>query len=84
MAKAADTYKNWNKGGKAPWKDFWAAKRRYHKVKALPCSTFHKAQGVSVDNCYVYTPCIHMADAELAQQLLYVGTTRARKNVYYV
>lgn len=84
LAKAADTYKNWNKGGKAPWKDFWAAKRRYHKVKALPCSTFHKAQGVSVDNCYVYTPCIHMADAELAQQLLYVGTTRARKNVYYV
>ncbi|MGC8011222.1 SH3 domain-containing protein, partial [Salmonella enterica] len=41
LAKAADTYKNWNKGGKAPWKDFWAAKRRYHKVKALPCSTFH-------------------------------------------
>ena len=84
LAKAADTYKNWNKGGKAPWKEFWAAKRKYHKVKALACSTFHKGQGVSVDNAYIYTPCIHMADAELAQQLLYVGTTRARTNVYYV
>lgn len=84
LAKAADTYKNWNKGGKAPWKEFWAAKRKYHKVKPLACSTFHKAQGISSNNAFIYTPCIHMADAELAQQLLYVGTTRGRNNVYFV
>ena len=34
LAKTADTYKNWNKGGKAPWKSFWAQRRRFHKVKA--------------------------------------------------
>lgn len=84
LAKCADTYKNWNKGGKAPWSEFWQAKRKFHKVKALPASTFHKAQGISVDNSFIYTPCIHMADAQLAQQLLYVGTTRGRFNVYYV
>lgn len=84
LAKAADTYRNWQKGGKAPWKSFWAAKRMFHKVKPLPVSTFHKAQGLSVDTSFLYTPCIHVADAELAQQLLYVGTTRGRHDVYYV
>ncbi|WWS24586.1 hypothetical protein vBKpnAMK4_00393 [Klebsiella phage vB_Kpn_AM_K4] len=84
LAKTADTYKNWNKGGKAPWSEFWDAKRKFHKVKALPASTFHKAQGISIDRSFIYTPCIHMADASLAQQLLYVGTTRGRYDVFYV
>ena len=26
LGKTAETYKNWNKGGKAPWSDFWDAK----------------------------------------------------------
>lgn len=85
LAKAADTYRNWQKGGKAPWKSFWAAKRMFHKVKPLPASTFHKAQGLSVDTSFLYTPCIHVVnDVELARQLLYVGATRGRHDVYYV
>lgn len=84
LGKTAETYKNWNKGGKAPWSDFWDAKSQFSKVKALPASTFHKAQGMSVDRAFIYTPCIHYADAELAQQLLYVGVTRGRYDVFYV
>lgn len=83
LGKAAETYKNWNKG-KAPWSEFWDAKGMFSKVKPLPASTFHKAQGVSVDRAFIYTPCIHIADAELAQQLLYVGVTRGRHDVFYV
>lgn len=85
LAKAADTYKNWNKGGKAPWSEFWEAKRKFHKVKALPCSTFHKAQGISVDTSFIYTPCIHVSnDNKFKLELLYVGTTRGRHDVYFV
>jgi hypothetical protein len=66
LGKTCETYKNWNKGGKAPWSDFWDAKSQFSKVKALPASTFHKAQGMSVDRAFIYTPCIHYADVELA------------------
>ncbi|WJZ27895.1 Dda-like helicase [Serratia phage 92A1] len=82
LGKAAGEYKSGN--GKAYWADFWDAKNKFVKIKALPASTIHKAQGVSMDNTFLYTPCIHNADAEMAQQLLYVGATRARRNVYYV
>lgn len=82
LAKTADAYKN---GGAKPfWKDFWDIRNKFKKVKALPVSTIHKGQGSSVDNAFLYTPCIHMADAQLAKQLLYVGSTRARHNLYYV
>lgn len=82
LAKTADTYKN---GGAKPfWKDFWSIRNKFKKVKALPVSTIHKGQGSSVNNAFLYTPCIHMADAQLAKQLLYVGSTRARHNLYYV
>lgn len=82
LAKTADAYKSGSV--KAFWADFWKAKRTFTKVKALPCSTIHKVQGISVDNCFLYTPCIHKADAELAKQLLYVGATRPRFNLHYV
>lgn len=82
LAKVADAYKSGSV--KAHWADFWKAKRTFHKVKSLPCSTIHKTQGMSVDNCFLYTPCIHMADADLAQQLAYVGATRARFDLFYV
>lgn len=82
LGKAAGVYKSGQ--GKAYWADFWDAKAKFSKVKALPASTIHKAQGVSMDNTFLYTPCIHNSDAEMAQQLLYVGATRARNNVYYV
>lgn len=82
LGKAADAYKSGTV--KAEWRSFWALRRAFHKIKPLPCSTIHKSQGVSVDNVFLYTPCIHKADTQLAQQLLYVGTTRARHNVYYI
>lgn len=82
LAKVADAYKSG--AVKAHWADFWAAKRAFIKVKALPCSTIHKVQGISVDNCFLYTPCIHKADADLAKQLTYVGATRPRFNLHYV
>ncbi|CCI88598.1 DNA helicase, phage-associated [Yersinia phage phiR1-RT] len=82
LAKTADTYKN--SGVKAYWKDFWSVKNKFKKVKALPVSTIHKSQGCTVNNTFLYTPCIHMADAQLAKQLLYVGATRARTNLYYI
>ncbi len=85
LAKVADTYKQMKAAGKRPeWKDFWKARRTFLKVRALPVSTIHKAQGVSVDKAFIYTPCIHMAEASLASQLAYVGITRARYDAYYV
>lgn len=82
LGKVAGVYKSGQ--GKAYWADFWDAKNKFVKVKALPACTIHKSQGMSMDNTFLYTPCIHSSDAEMAQQLLYVGTTRARKNVHYV
>ena len=82
LAKVATAYKSGEV--KAHWKDFWAAKRIFSKVKPLPVSTIHKSQGSSVDASFLYTPCIHMADTDLALQLLYVGSTRARNDVYFV
>ena len=85
LAKVADTYKQMKAAGKRPeWKDFWKARRTFLKVRALPVSTIHKAQGVSVNKAFIYTPCIHMAEASLASQLAYVGITRARYDAYYV
>lgn len=85
LAKTAETYKEMKASGRRPeWNDFWKAKRTFLKVKAFPCSTIHKGQGSSVNSSFIYTPCIHMADAELATQLAYVAVTRARYDVYYV
>jgi ATP-dependent exoDNAse (exonuclease V) alpha subunit len=85
LAKVATTYKEMRGTGKKPrWSDFWKAKRTFTKVRALPVSTIHKSQGTTVDNSFIYTPCIHVAETELASQLAYVALTRARKNVYYV
>lgn len=82
LGKAADSYKS---GAiKAQWSHWWKLKRTFHSVKPLPCSTIHKSQGMSLDNTFVFTPCIHKADAELAKQLLYVATTRSRNNVYFI
>lgn len=85
MSNVAGIFKEQKGSGKRPnWKGWWDLKNKFHKVKALPCGTIHKSQGSSVENTFLYTPCIHKADWELAQQLLYVGTTRARTNVYYI
>lgn len=85
LAKVATTYREMKAAGKRPrWEDFWKIKRTFLKVRALPVSTIHKSQGISVNNSFIYTPCIHMAEAQLAKQLVYVGLTRARHDAYYV
>ncbi|UTY64256.1 AAA family ATPase [Enterobacter phage Entb_45] len=85
LAKVATTYREMKAAGKRPpWDDFWKIKRTFLKVRALPVSTIHKSQGISVNNSFIYTPCIHMAEANLAKQLAYVGLTRARHDAYYV
>lgn len=82
LGTAAEAYKS----GKVPanWKSFWRLKNSFHKVKPLPVSTIHKSQGTTVDTTFLYTPCLHKADGQLAKQLLYVGATRARHNVYFI
>lgn len=83
LGKVADIYKSGQV--KAHWKDFWAIKNMFHKIKALPASTIHKGQGCTINNSFMYTPCIlKYAETDLAQELMYVGVTRARNNVYYV
>lgn len=85
LAKVATEYKEMRYAGKKPkWADFWKAKRMFSKVRALPVSTIHKSQGMSVDTSFIYTPCIHIAEPTLASQLAYVGITRARHDAYYV
>lgn len=84
LSKAADQFKKQGGNQRGNWKSWWGLRNSFHKVKPLPCGTIHKAQGLTVDTAFLYTPCIHKADVALAQQLLYVGTTRARNNVYFV
>lgn len=83
LSRTADAFKQM-KDKRPNWKSWWALRNKFTKVKALPCGTIHKSQGSSVDNVFLFTSCIHKADPDLAQQLLYVGCTRARHNVYYV
>lgn len=68
------------------WKDFWAIRNTFTKVRPLGAMTFHKSQGSTFDNAYLFTPCLHQycRDPDVAQELIYVGNTRARKNVCFV
>lgn len=85
LAKVATEYKAMKHSGQKPqWNDFWKAKRMFQKVRALPVSTIHKSQGLTVDSSFIYTPCMHIAEATLASQLAYVGITRARTDAYFV
>lgn len=82
QARTAQAYKSGEV--KAWWKDFWSNKNEFVKIKPLPAQTIHKSQGSTFDNGFMFTGCIHSADIDLAQQLLYVGTTRARHDVHYI
>lgn len=85
LGKAAGQFKEMKGQGLRPaWNKWWEIKNGFKKVKPLPCGTIHKSQGSTIDNAFLYTPCIHYADAQLASQLLYVGATRARNNVYFI
>lgn len=83
----AGTYKLFKQqtGYKAPWPAFWELKNRFQSVKPLPVCTYHKGQGSTYDHSFMYTrDVLAYADYNLAKQLLYVGTTRARTSVHYV
>lgn len=85
LGDAAYAYKN-NPTIRPAWKAFWTLKGKFHTVKHLPACTFHKSQGSSIDNAYVFASQIDNADhldAEQRRELLYVGFSRARKNVYF-
>jgi len=69
---------------KAQWKDYWKNKSLFTKVKAFPAQTIHKSQGATFDRSFLMTGCIHKADVELAQELLYVGATRAREDLFWM
>lgn len=82
MSKAADRMKT----GAIPkqWKLWWKHKAFYTQVGYFPACTIHKMQGSTIENAFLYTPCMSNADELTRQQLLYVGLTRATKNVFYV
>ncbi|WDS61560.1 DNA helicase [Cronobacter phage vB_Cdu_VP8] len=85
LAKVATEYKNTT--GKKYWQDFWELKNQFQKIKALPAQTFHKSQGSTYDNAFMYLPCmssVEYFDPELAKQLKYVGLTRPRYSCHYV
>ncbi len=84
MAKAAEEFKSSKTGPRPNWKGWWKLKGQFQKVKALPCGTIHKSQGSTVDSSFLFTACIHKADPDLAQQLLYVAATRAKNDVYFI
>lgn len=85
LSRAASEFKAMKGHGPKPnWKDWWKLRNSFLKVKALPVGTVHKSQGSTVDSVFLYTPCMHKADPALAQQLLYVGCTRAKNNVYFI
>ena len=85
MTRAAKEFKSMKQRGQRPaWHQWWSTKAKFIRVKPLACGTIHKSQGTSVDNVFLYTPCLYNTDAKLTQQLLYVGVTRARHNVYYI
>lgn len=84
MGKIATMFKEQKTTHRPNWKSWWTVKGSFHKVKPLPVGTIHKSQGSSIDNVFLYTACITKADYQLSQQLLYVGATRARHNVYFI
>lgn len=89
LNKVAGCYremKRENPNARPNWESFWETRRMFLNIKALPACTIHKSQGISVDRAFVYTPCLccDSVDADLATQLLYVATTRARYRVDYI
>lgn len=83
LNNAALAYKD--RSHRPAWKDFWRLKSSFKSVKYLPACTFHKSQGSSVDNAYVFASQVDSADhltQEEKKELLYVGISRARKKLY--
>lgn len=87
LSYVAGTYKRYKQqtGGRAPWDDFWKLKNKFQSTKPLPVCTYHKSQGSTFDNAFMYTrDVLAYADYDLCKELLYVGVTRARHRADYV
>lgn len=85
LMNVAFSFKQMKANGKrANWEPWWQVKKKFIAIKALPACTYHKSQGSTYDDVYMYTPDALSADFELAKQLLYVGITRARYKVNYL
>lgn len=87
LSYIAGTYKAYKQrtNGRAPWNEFWDLKNKFQNVKALPVCTYHKSQGSTYDNGFLYTrDVLSYADYDLCKQLLYVGLTRARYQANYI
>lgn len=85
LSDAASNYKT-NRNIKPAWKPWWKLKNTFKSVKHLPACTFHKSQGSSIENTYVFASQIDSAwhlSAEERKELLYTGFSRARKHVYF-
>lgn len=65
LGKIVEIYKNWNKGGKVLWSDFWDVKLQFSKVKVFFVLIFYKVQGMFVDCVFIYMFCIYYVDVEL-------------------
>lgn len=65
------------------WDKYWTLKKSYHSIKHCYAMTTHKSQGSTFDNIIVDTKDVFFnRNIENRNQLLYVGITRAAKNVY--
>ena len=82
LSKCASTIRAQNM--RRTWSSWWDLKNSFVEFKHLPASTIHKAQGSTVDNVFLYGPDLMRADDVLRQQLVYVGITRAKHNVFYI
>lgn len=87
MSSLAGRYREMLANGKrVRWDRFWELKRQFQRARALPATTYHKSQGSTVDQVFLFTPDLNNPnlDGEQVGELLYVGTTRARTRVDYV
>jgi len=67
------------------WKDFWSKKKYFHNVRHCYSLTTHKSQGSTFESVVVDTKDMSLnRDIENRNQLLYVGITRAAKQVYLI
>ncbi|QJT71777.1 DNA helicase [Shewanella phage Thanatos-1] len=84
LSLVAYTYKNWNRIGKAPWKAFWSTKTKYSSVKPEAVCTIHKSQGLTCDTAFLCTSGMSNLDSDIIKELVYVGSTRPKHNLYWI
>jgi len=66
------------------WKEFWGMKKRFSTFKHVYAMTFHKSQGSTFDQTFIYTPDVLTFDFTiLIKQLMYTGITRSRNTTVF-